>query len=215
MLTLALALVPAWACSAELPAAFQLSPQVLHLRINGLGVNSRLLTSDLEPTGACALLARYWQHGGGPRRSAPCQRAGRWLLITHRTGNVLQTAQLEETSDGSEGFLSEVDPFATHMAGAYPRLPLPVGARIVNAVQSVLGSDSVTQFTIELPCSPGAPLARLRAAARELGWASAAESSDSVVDFQHDELAVRAVALRSSRGCTLVLVEHGPAGSRP
>lgn len=211
-LTLALALVPAWARSAELPASFQLAPEVLHLRINGLSVSSRAFTSSLEPTSACALLARHWQRPGNSGQPAQCQRAGSWLLITHRAGNVLQTAQLQGSDDGSDGFLSEVDPLAYRVARTYPHMPLPVGARLVNAVQSVLGRDSVTQFTFELPWTPAVSLMRLRKLARELGWAAVAGAAASVVDFQRGELAARAVALSSASGCTLVLVEHRPAG---
>jgi hypothetical protein len=214
-LTLALALSPAWARGAELPLSFQLAPDVLHLRFNGLSVNSRMLTSRLEPTRACALLARQWQKTGNGGPPAPCQRAGKWLLVTHRTGHVLQTAQLEASGDGSDGFLSEVDPLASRVEKTWPQLPLPVGARLVNAVQSVLGRDSVTQFTLELPWKPAASLTRLRMIAREQGWMSFAGSSTSVVDFQRGELAVRAVALGSAGGCTLVLVEHRPADPVP
>jgi hypothetical protein len=214
-LTLALALVPAWACGAELPLSFQLASEVLHLRINGLRVNSRMLTSRLEPTRACALLARQWQPTGNRGQPSPCQRAGRWLLITHRTGHVLQTAQLEASGDGSDGFLSEVDPLSSRVARTWPQLPLPVGARLVNAVRSVLGHDSVTQFTLELPWKPAASLTRLRMAAREQGWMSFAGSSTSVVDFQRGELAARAVALGGASGCTLVLIEHRSAEPMP
>lgn len=211
-LALALALVPAWACGAELPVSFQLAPGVLHLRINGVSVNSRVLTSRLEPTSACMLLARQWQRIGDHGQPAPCQRAGRWLLVTHRTGDILQTAQFEASGDGSGGFLSELDPLAPHVARTWPQLPLPIGARLVNVVQSMLGHDSVTQFTLELPWTPAVSLMRLRKTARELGWTAVAGAATGVVDFQRGGLAARAVALGSASGCTLVLVEHRPAG---
>jgi hypothetical protein len=213
--TVALALVPAWTGGAELPVSFQLAPEVLHLRINGLSVNSRVLTSRLEPTSACALLARQWQRPGKRGQPAPCTRAGRWLLVTHRTGNVLQTAQFEASGDGSDGFLSELDPLASQVPRTWPQLPLPIGARLVSAVQSVLGHDSVTQFTLELPWTPAGSLMRLRKIARESGWTAVAGAAASVVDFQRGGQAARAVALGSASGCTLVLVEHWLAGPGP
>jgi hypothetical protein len=211
-LILAIALVPAWACGAELPVSFQLAPEVLHLKVNGLSVSGRVLTSKLEPKSACALLARQWQRTGKRGQPAPCKRAGRWLLVTHRTGDVLQTAQFEASGDRSDGFLSEVDPLAPHVARTWPQLPMPIGARLVNVVQSVLAHDSVTQFTLELPWTPTASLMRLRRTARESGWTVVAGAAASVVDFQRGGLAARAVALGSAGGCTLVLVEHRPAG---
>jgi hypothetical protein len=214
-LALPLALAPALARATELPGSFQLAPEVLHLRINGLEVTSRLLTSTLEPTGACAALERQWRAGGMGGQSPRCQRAGKWLLIAHRSGKVLQTAQLQESGEGSDGFLSELDPLAPRVNRAWPQLPLPAGARLVNAVQSTLERDSVTQFTIELPSAPAASLTHLRRLARERGWVSVAGSGASVVDFQRAEVAVRAVALGAPLGCTLVLVEHRPAGPTP
>ncbi len=210
-----LALAPAWACAAELPDSLQLASAVLHLRINGLNVNSRVFTSTLEPASACALLEQRWQRSGNDGRSALCQRAGKWLLIAHRAGGVVQTAQFQGSGGGSRGFLSEVDPLASQAAKVYPQLPLPVGARLVNSVQSVVNHDAVAQFTINLPWTPAAALMRLRQAARERGWVAVAGSATSVVDFQRGELAARAVALRSAGGCTLVLVEHWPMGPEP
>lgn len=214
-LAFGLALAPAWACGADLPASFQLAPEVLHLRINGLIVNSRVLSSGLEPTRACALLERQWQGADNRGPAAQCQRIGKWLLISHPAGNFMQTAQLQGSSDGSHGFLSELDPAASRLASTLPQLPLPVGARVVNAVQSVLDHDSVAQFTIELPWTPAASLMRLRKAARELGWDSVSASGARVVDFQRGERSARAVAFGSAHGCTLVLVEHRPSGSAP
>jgi hypothetical protein len=211
-LVLALALAPAWACAADLPASFHIAPEVLHLRINGVSVNSRVLTSTLEPSSACIQIARQWQRTGNHGQIAPCQRAGSWLLITHRAGNALQTAQLQGAGVGSAGFLSEVGAPASNAAGTWPQLPLPVGARLVNTVQSVLDGDSVTQFTIELPWTPAASLMRVRKVARERGWGSIGGPATGVADFQRGELAVRAIALPGARGCTLVLVEHRPAG---
>jgi hypothetical protein len=201
--------------AAELPDSFQVAADVLHLRINGLGVNSRVFTSTLEPASGCALLERQWQRSGSGGQPTPCQRAGRWLLITHRAGSVLQTAQFQGSGGGSDGFLSEVDLLAAQVARTWPQLPMPVGARLVNAVQSVLNHDSVTQFTYELPWTPAASLIRLRKAARERGWTAVAGAAASVIDFQRGELAARAVALGRTRGCTLVIVEHRPAGSEP
>jgi hypothetical protein len=210
-----MASAPARASGAELPDSFQLAPEVLRLRINGLTVNGRVFTSGLEPARACALLERHWQLAGDGGRVAPCQRFGRWLLISHPAGRFVQTAQLERSGDGSEGFLSEADPLAPRVAPGYPRLPVPPGARLVNSVQSMLDRDTVTQFTLELPWAPAASLTRLRQLARDKGWTSVAGSAANVADFQRGGLAVRAVALSGGRGCTLVLVEHRPAGSAP
>jgi len=211
-----LALAPALACAAELPDSFQLAPQVLHLRINGLSFNSRAFTSNFEPTDACVLLERHWQRSSDGKRSTLCQRAGRWLLISHRAGNVLQTAQLERSGDGSDGFLSEFDPLASPVARNWPATPIagwcqarergPVGAgsRLGHAVHDRTSMD--TRGITSCACA-NLPT--------RLGWNSVAASGASVVDFQRGDLAARAVAVSGARGCILALVEHRPERPGP
>ena len=176
------------------------------LRINGLDVLSRALTSALSPDDACALLERQWQSN--------CRRVGEWLLISHRVGRVLQTAQLETKGRGSVGFLSMVDPLTTPSARLHAQLPLPAGARVVNVVQSIEAGDSVTQFTLLLPMSPAAVLQRLRSAARDRGWDVAEAGDGSVIDFQRGAVAARTIAIGTPQGTTLVLIEHQPTGAQ-
>ncbi|MDE2220575.1 MAG: hypothetical protein KGL25_02480 [Gammaproteobacteria bacterium] len=178
-------------------------------------VRARMIASSLAPAGACAQLAKHWGAGANAGWTARCQRVGRWLLVSHPVGRFVEAAQLEADADGSIGFLSAVDPFAAHASGAHPRLPLPAGARLVNTVRSDLDRDSVFQFTIELPWTPAVSLARLRGLARKSGWVAAAAPASDVVDFQRGDIAARAIGLGSARGCSLLLIEHRPAGHAP
>ena len=203
------------AAEADLPPDIAAAGNTQLLRINGLHVRSRALTSALAPGAACALLERQWQGSGQGGPQLKCQRVGVWFVITHRTGGVLQTAQLQATDHGSDGFLSAVDPFAVPSGRASAALPLPAGARMLNVVQSIEAGDSVTQFTLLMPWPPAVALLRLRNVAREHGWNSAQADSGSVVDFQRGAIAVRAYATRTPLGTGLVLLEHKPSGAQP
>jgi hypothetical protein len=199
----------------DLPAEISISDTTQLLRINGLDVRSRPLTSALAPNDACALFEQQWKGRGNAGPPVQCQRVGRWLVITRSVGKVFQTAQLEATGHGSVGFLSAVDPLAVHSSRPRVPLPLPVGARVVNVVQSIEAGDAVTQFTLLVSLPPAATLLRLRTAALARGWGCAQAGSEGVVDFQRGAVAVRAYVTRTPLGTGLVLVEHEQSGMQP
>jgi hypothetical protein len=207
--------VGAAASESDLPPDISAADTMQLLRINGLDVRSRALTSALAPDAACALLERQWQVSGNGGPPIRCQRVGVWFVITHRAGEVLQTAQLQARNHGSVGFMSAVDPFALPSERPRATLPLPAGARVLNVVQSIEAGDSVTQFTLLLPMPPAVALLRLRTAAREHGWNWAQADSGGVIDFQRGAIAVRAFATRTALGTGLVLVEHKSSRVQP
>lgn len=207
--------VGAAASESNLPADISAAATTQLLRINGLDVRSRALTSALAPDAACALLERQWQGSGYAGPPIQCQRVGVWFVITHQAGAVLQTVQLQARDHGSVGFLSALDPLALPSERPRAALPLPAGARMLNVVQSVEAGDSVTQFTLLLPLPPSAALLRLRSVAREQGWNWAQADSGGVIDFQRGSVAVRAFATRTALGTGLVLVEHKPSRVQP
>lgn len=221
-LVIASALLLAPVCSAgavpaysALPPDFVVVASAQLLRINGVVVHSRAISSALTPQRACALIEQTWRSVAHSAPPAICRRAGDWLLVTRGAGNRLQTAQLQEHDGGSIGFLSELDPLAPVGPRPAPSLPLPAGARLLNVVQSLEQRDSVALFTVELPCVPAAALARLRAGARPLGWAVAAVAGGSVLEFQRASIAIRAIAVPQPRGTSLVLIEHQAWRGRP
>ncbi len=195
---------------AQLPPGFSVASSAQVLQLNGAAVLSRAISSDLAPLQACEVLERQWRRAVRMELPAACRREGDWLLLTHRSGGLLQTVQLHETGSGSGsfGYLSEFDPLAPMAARPVPHLPLPSGARVVNVVQSLEQGDSVTQFTVVLPVSPTTALARLQIGARALGWAGAALAGGNVTEFQRGSIAIRAIAVPMSRGSALVLIEH-------
>ncbi len=199
----------------ELPRGFAAAPVTQLLRVNGKGIRSRTVSSDLAPIRACRLLERVWRSSGEGASVSSCRREGGWLLVSHRVGGQVQTAQLQETGAGSIGFLSEVDLFEPVTARPAPLLPLPAGARLVNVLQSVQQGDTVTAFTVESPLAPAAVLQQLQTGARRRGWMAVAMAAGNVVDLQRGPAAARAIAVPLPRGTTLVLVEHLAAGARP
>ncbi len=220
VIAIALTLAPVCtACAApaynELSRDFTVAASVQLLRINGVVVHSRAISSALAPLHACALIEQKWRSVLDSTLPVICRRAGAWLLVTRRVGERLQTAQLQEDGGGSIGFLSELDPLAPVGPRPAPSLPLPARARLVNVVQSLVQRDSVTQFNIELPFLPAAALASLRAGARTRGWAVAAAAGGRVLEFQRGSIAIRAIAVPVPHGTRLVLIEHQAWRGRP
>ena len=220
VIVIALLLAPVCgSCAAPaygaLPPNFVVAASEQLLRINGVVVHSRAISSAQAPLRACDLIEQTWRNALGSTLPASCNRAGDWLLVTRRVGSRLQTAQLQEVDGGSIGFLSELDPLVPVGPRPAPSVPLPAGARLVNVVQSLEQLDSVTQFTVELPWLPAAALARLRAGARPLGWTIVATAGGSVLEFQRASLAIRAIAVALPRGTRLVLIEHQAWRGRP
>ena len=221
-MAIAIALTLAPVCSAcaapaydDLSRAFTVAASVQLLRINGVVVHSRAISSALAPLHACALIEQKWRSVLDSILPVICRREGDWLLVTRRVAEHLQTAQLQEDGGGSSGFLSELDPLAPMGPRPAPSLPLPARARLVNVVQSLEQRDSVTQFNIELPFLPATALARLRAGARPLGWAVAAVAGGNVLEFQRGSIAIRAIAVPVPHGTRLVLIEHQAWRGRP
>jgi hypothetical protein len=206
------AAAPAGDFSARWPANFVVAENAQRLRINGLDVRSRALSSSLAPDAACALLERQWRAAGAWALVGRCERAGDWFVITHPSGNVLETAQLRASAHGSVGFVSTVDPSAGPAARTQTRLPLPVGTRVLNIAQSIEPGDSVTQFTLLLPFPLATALLALRTAATDRGWRSVHAKDSSVIDFQHGAVTARAVATPAPTGTAVLLVEHESSG---
>ena len=198
--------------SAPWPANIVVAANAQLLRINGLDVRSRALSSSLAPDVACALLERQWRAAGAWALVGRCERAGDWLVITHPSGNVLETAQLRASAHGSVGFISTVDPSAAPAARTRTRLPLPFGTRVLNVAQSIEPGDSVTQFTLLVPFPPTTALLALRTAATDRGWRSVQGKHSSVIDFQLGAVTARAVATPAPTGTAVVLVEHESSG---
>jgi len=200
--------------SPQLPPGLFVAGEDQRLRINGIDVHGRALNSELGPEEACASLERAWRTDAGRAPPARCERAGRWVLIAHRAGRAMQAAQFEAKGRGSSGFISELDPQALPAARVLPLLPLPVGARVLNVVQSIEAGDAVTGFTLRCPGPPALALQRLQAAARARGWTVAGSNRGAVIDLQRGTAAVRAIATGAGPGSTIVLVEHQSRGSR-
>lgn len=198
--------------SAHWPIAIVVAEHVQLLRINGLDVRSRALTSALAPDAACALLERQWRAAEAPVLVDSCQRAGSWYVITHPSGDVVETAQFKALAHGSGGFVSTVDPLAVPAGKPRVRLPLPAGTRVLNIVQSIESGNSVTQFTLLLPLPLTAALMKLRTTARERGWESVQARDSSVIDFQRGAVSSRAIAASAPMGTAIVLVEHDASG---
>ncbi|MGH8795736.1 MAG: hypothetical protein ACREXI_01660 [Caldimonas sp.] len=200
------------ASRADWPVPIVVAQSAQLLRINGFEVRSQALTSALAPDTACALLERQWKAAGASALVGECERAGNWVVLTHPSGSVLETAQFQATARGSAGFVSTVDPLAAPAAKPRARLPLPAGTRVVNVVQSIESGDWVTQFTLLLPFPPTAALLKLRGVATERGWASVQAKGSSVIDFQRGATSARALAMPASLGTAVVLVEHDSSG---
>ncbi len=206
------AAAPPTPSSAHWPIAIVVAENAQLLRINGLDVRSRTLTSTLAPDAACALLARQWRAADASVPVDKCERAGSWYVITHPSGDVLETAQFQAIARGSGGFVSTLDPLAAPAGKPRARLPLPVGTRVLSVVQSIESGDSVTQFTLLLPLSLTAAVMKLRTSAREHGWESVQARDSSVIDFQRGAVSSRAFAARAPMGTAVVLVEHESLG---
>ena len=198
---------------ADWPASIVVAENAQRFRINGLDVRSRALSSMLAPDAACALLERQWHAAGAWVLVGRCQRAGDWFVITRPNGNVLETAQLQASGRGSNGFVSTVDPSVAPAERPRLQLPLPAGARVLNVVQSIEPGDSVTQFTLLIPLPPMAALQALRTAATDGGWQSVQARNSGVADFQRGAVAARALATPVPTGTAVVLVEHESPGS--
>ena len=194
------------------PASIVVAESAQRFRINGLDVRSRALSSTLAPDAACALLERQWRAAGTWALVGRCERAGDWFVITHPSGNVLETAQFKASAGGSIGFVSTVDPSVAPAARPRGQVPLPAGARVLNVAQSIEAGDSVTQFTLLLPLPPPTALLALRTAATDGGWQSVQARNSSVVDFQRGPVTARALATPAPMGTAIVLVEHESAG---
>jgi len=198
---------------AAWPATIVVAQNAQWFRINGLDVRSRTLSSTLAPDAACALLERQWRTAGAWLLVGRCKRTGKWIVITHPNGNVLETAQLQASARGSVGFVSTVDPSAAPSARPRAQLPLPAGARVLNVAQSIELDDTVTQFTLLLPFPLLAAIRALRAAASDGGWQSVQARNSSIVDFQRGAVTARALATPVPMGTAVALVEHESRGT--
>jgi hypothetical protein len=187
------------------PDEFEVSSSVQHTQINGLEINIRAVSSAIAPGRACAATAQRWSRAG-QSIAAACTRAGVWLLVSRRTGVLEQTLQLQPAAGGSVGYLSELDLTARPGAPPLPLLPLPLGARVTEVVQSSEARAVVVQFTVRLPAAPATALRQLIACAREHSWAVTRMSS--VVDFRRGAVAVRGIVDQDFGGSSIVLIER-------
>jgi hypothetical protein len=216
--------VRAAASLSGLPEDLVVAPVAQQMRINGLAVGISALGSEGSPEQACARIARQWQQLRNAQVSG-CQRSGAWLLISRRIGMREQTVQLQASTRGSVGLLSELDLSARPIAPPLPQLPLPAGAQVRNALQSGGQGEQIAQFTVDLPLPPAVAARQLQAVAQTQGWQSGRQSGRQsgaarspgaiVLDFERGSVDVGALLLGAGGASVLVLIERARSGRLP
>ena len=223
LLALALALLCGSDCRAasgdiDLPREFAVTPVAQRLVLNGLPLEIAAISAALAPQQACDLIAGQWSRV----RSAAvigCRKSGDWLLVTRSAGSKLQTAQLRQSTSGVTGFLSHVDLSLPTAQSAVPRLPLPMGARLVSVLQSDGPEGQSRQFTLILPLPPEGALRQLSINASRLGWQSTLSRTqpprEQLLEFRRGLERIQATVVRCCGGSGVVLLEQGAAGRQP
>ena len=168
LLALALALLCGSDCRAasgdiDLPGEFAVTPIAQRLVLNGLPLEVAAVSAALALRPACDLIAGQWSRVR-PAAVIGCRKSGDWLMVTRRAGSKLQTAQLRQSTDGVTGFISQVDLRFPAGQSAAPRLPLPMGARVVSVLQSAgrkasrASSPSFCRCLRRVRCASSAPM---------------------------------------------------------
>ena len=210
----------ALACAAECRAAqdsgnlsgdFAVAPVARQVRVNGLPLEISAISTGVDPQRACALIAKRW---AGVDRAAVigCRNTGSWMLVTRRVGRWEQTAQLRASPGGAAGYLSQIDLGTLPARSPVPLLPLPAGARVLSALQSIEPNAVTVQFAVSLPLSPAATVQQLSAAAAQHRWeiSSPAERipAGRMLEFRRGAVDVQVIVSRIAGGSGMVLVEH-------
>ena len=223
LLALALALACGSDCRAaagdiDLPADFAVTPVAQRMVLNGLPLEVAAVSAALGPQQACELILGQWSRVR-PAAVIGCQRQGDWLLVTRRAGSTVQTAQLRPSTGGVTGFISQLDLRAPVLEPVAPRLPLPLGARVVSVLQSAGPEGESRQFTLVLPLPPEAALRQLSVNASRLGWQStlspAQPPREGMFEFRRGSQRIQAMVVRSTGGSGVVLLEQGTARRQP
>ena len=223
LLAAGLALVCGTDCRAapadiDLPGDFAVIPVAQRLHLNGLPLEVAAVSAALVPQRACDLIAGQWSRVR-PATVIGCRKSGDWLLITRRTGWRVQTAQLRESADGTVGFVSQLDLHAQLSKSVGPRLPLPMGARVLSVLQSTGPEGESVQFNLWLPLPPAAVLRQFSVNASRVGWrisqSPAQPSREGMFEFKRGPERIQAIVVRCAGGTGVVLLEQGTARHQP
>ena len=223
LLALALALLCGSDCRAasgdiDLPGEFAVTPVAQRLVLNGLPLEVAAVSAALALRPACHLIAGQWSRVR-PAAVIGCRKSGDWLLVTRRAGSKLQTAQLRQSTDGVTGFISQVDLRFPAGQSAAPRLPLPMGARVVSVLQSAGPEGESRQFTLVLPLPPEGALRELSVNASRRGWQTtlprAQPPREGIFEFKRGLERIQAMVVRCCGGSGVVLLERGTARRQP
>lgn len=197
--------------SSNLSGDFAVAPMARQVRVNGLPLEISAISTGADPQRACALIAKRW---AGIDRAAVigCQNTGGWMLVTRRVGRWEQTAQLRASPGGAAGYLSQIDLGTLPARSPVPRLPLPAGARVLSALQSIEPNEATVQFSVSLPLSPAATVQQLSAAAAQHRWEIGSPAvripAGRMLEFRRGAVEVQVIVSRIAGGSGMVLVEH-------
>lgn len=223
LLALALALACGSDCRAasgdnDLPRVFAVTPVAQRMILNGVPLEVAAVSAALGPQQACDLIAGEWSRVR-PAAVIGCQRKADWLLVTRRVGSKVQTAQLRPSIGGVAGFISQLDLRVQVLNSVAPRLPLPVGARVLSVLQSAGPEGESRQFTLVLPVPAEVALRQLSISASPLGWQNTASTvqplREGMFEFRRGAERIQAMVVRSAGGTGVVLLEQDTARRQP
>ena len=222
LLAVSLAMACGARCRAALdedfPGEITVAPMARHLRLNGLPLEIELLSTPMPPRQACALIAERWAKSHGAALPG-CRQSGDWVLASLCVDFHELTVQLRHSSTGSRGYLSRVDLRARPARAPAPRVPMPLGAGVLNVLQSSGPDGETVQFTIGMPISPKAAVQRLTNQAERNGWKLTMPAQPwtdgGMFELRRGNVYARALLTPNAGGSGLVLVETGMGGPRP
>jgi len=187
------------------------------LRINGVALQWRALSSPLPPAQVASALGVAWRAPDAVDPTAPAAGSADWLVLTRRVGSELHALQLRvDGRRGTEGYWSVLDP--TQPASSRPRAPLsiPAGAGIESTIEQLDPAVRSTQYIGRARLSSAALGPRLRTAALAAGWreqSPGAERAGFQAFARNGEL-LELQVLADGVGAGFLLNVHAAPGAR-
>lgn len=127
----------------DLPDQIQSQPLADSMKINGVPVNARALSTTLSPEDAIKQVEEKWSHTehAGILKHA---KLGEWLVLNQGLEKAHRSVQFRTTANGTEGFAAVTD--TEHGVTARPAITLPADLVPVSIIDTVDGARHSQQI---------------------------------------------------------------------